>query len=319
MTGSIHIGRNAGSQRSRPSDAAHRLVALVAMTAALLFGCASPSNASSGEPMPPTPTVVIPSLSTGSAVVGEGASIDVSQVDATGLLLASLVPGASASRHKLVVSHDGEEYAYDLPLDGTVVAVPANMGDGAYDVSVMRNVHDNEYFMILSATASVSLADDHLPALSPNIMCPFSEGSECVRKARELAGEATSQGEFAAAACEFVMEAVDYDDAKAAAAPSMSGYVPDPDRTLAEGKGICLDYASLLAAMLRSCGIPARIVVGDILPDGEYHAWVEALVDGTWEGHGMVVSPGKWSRLDVTIADGDGLDAIEGYETHREY
>lgn len=37
-------------------------------------------------------------------------------------------------------------------------------------------------------------------------------------------------------------------------------YNPDADSTLEEGKGICYDYASLTAAMLRSVSIPAKFV-----------------------------------------------------------
>lgn len=292
-----------------------RLALSVAVILSALPSCALGGDADS--PMPEPPAIPVAGV-TQAAVVGEGAAIDVSQANSTGLFLASL-PGIPSSRHKLVVSHGGETRAYEMPLDGTEVAVPANMGDGTYEVSVMRNVHASEYVPILSTEAEVSLSDDDAPFLSPNLMCRFSEGSACVRKAREIAASCRGQGEFAGKALEFVMGAVEYDDAKAAAAGATKDYVPDPDATLASGRGICFDYASLLAAMLRSCGIPARIVVGNVLPSGELHAWVEARVDGTWEGHGVSITPGEWSRIDVTFADGGTLDRAERYDPHRMY
>lgn len=60
------------------------------------------------------------------------------------------------------------------------------------------------------------------------------------------------------------------------AATVKSGYVPDPDSVLAKRSGICYDYASLMAAMVRSQGIPARLVVG-YAADNIYHAWNEGL------------------------------------------
>lgn len=58
------------------------------------------------------------------------------------------------------------------------------------------------------------------------------------------------------------------------------GYRPNPDATLAAGRGICWDFAALVAAMLRGVGVRCRVVIG--WADGEYHAWNEVLLDGTW-------------------------------------
>lgn len=60
-------------------------------------------------------------------------------------------------------------------------------------------------------------------------------------------------------------------------------------------RGFCEQYASSFAVMLRVAGIPARIVTGyqggELNPRGNYlivrqsdaHAWVEAIVDGSWQ------------------------------------
>ena len=60
-------------------------------------------------------------------------------------------------------------------------------------------------------------------------------------------------------------------------------YLPDPDRTYSSRNGICYDYASLMCAMLRSQGIPSRLIKGST-PLG-YHAWNEVF----FEGRGWVV------------------------------
>jgi transglutaminase-like putative cysteine protease len=60
-------------------------------------------------------------------------------------------------------------------------------------------------------------------------------------------------------------------------------------------RGFCEHYASAFATLLRAAGIPARIVTGyqggELNPRGNYlivrqsdaHAWVEAIVDGSWQ------------------------------------
>ena len=89
--------------------------------------------------------------------------------------------------------------------------------------------------------------------------------------------------------------------------------MPYPDETLQSGKGICFDYASLGAAMLRSQGIPAKIVTGTVSPQGIYHAWIMVNIDGTWQSARFSVSPNTWSRIDLTFAaTGGGANVGDG-------
>lgn len=59
------------------------------------------------------------------------------------------------------------------------------------------------------------------------------------------------------------------------------------DQILAEGRGDCLEYATLLVALCRNAGIPARVVsgiayAGSNPPGFAYHAWAEVLENGRW-------------------------------------
>lgn len=49
-------------------------------------------------------------------------------------------------------------------------------------------------------------------------------------------------------------------------------------------KGVCQDYAHILIALCRACGIAARYVNGFMQGIGVTHAWVEVLVNGMWKG-----------------------------------
>lgn len=46
----------------------------------------------------------------------------------------------------------------------------------------------------------------------------------------------------------------------------------------AQRSGVCQDYAHVMLAICRACGIPARYVSGHLLGEGGTHAWVEALL-----------------------------------------
>ena len=50
---------------------------------------------------------------------------------------------------------------------------------------------------------------------------------------------------------------------------------------LALGAGVCQDYAHLMLAMCRACGLPSRYVSGHLLGQGGSHAWVEVVLPGS--------------------------------------
>jgi transglutaminase-like putative cysteine protease len=47
---------------------------------------------------------------------------------------------------------------------------------------------------------------------------------------------------------------------------------------LASAAGVCQDYAHVMLAVLRTCGLAARYVSGHLVGEGGSHAWVEVLV-----------------------------------------
>ncbi len=53
---------------------------------------------------------------------------------------------------------------------------------------------------------------------------------------------------------------------------------------LALGRGVCQDYAHVLIALCRACGIPARYVTGLMIGEGATHAWVEVHDGVRWRG-----------------------------------
>ena len=246
----------------------------------------------------------------------DGPAIDASHVE-DGYVVART---SSASRLKFQVSKDDAVYNYDLPNDGTATVFPLNMGDGTYLFRIMKNTSGNDYVEQDREEVQVKLASEFAPFLIPNQFCSYTRKSECVKKARELTDGAQNQGEAVKAICDFVTSSVSYDSAKAEKLATETGYIPDPDDTMATGTGVCFDYASLGAAMLRSLGFPTKIITGYVSPGDLYHAWIMVYVDGSWQTGEFSVSPDTWSRVDLTFAAsgesefvGDGTSYVERY------
>ena len=253
-------------------------------------GAGSPTGAAWAQPA----DVALPNTT----IAAGSTAIDTSGTSQGWVAAAAVSP----VRLKFQVITDAGTYNYDLPSDGTPTIYPLNMGNGSYTFRIMQNTEGNSYVPIATAKATVKLSTEFAPFLMPGMFCSYTDASDCVAKARELTADCTNEGEVVATICTWVAKHVSYDTAKAKRLATATGYVPEPDETLATGKGICFDYASLSTAMLRSLGLPTRLMTGYVGEDAVYHAWIMVYIDGTWQTAKFSVSPNEWSRCDVTFA-----------------
>lgn len=292
-----------------------RGVAAVALTCALsLAACSGGSSGNVGGFDPGTtsgpawamPAAALLSPFSADAVSAAAPVVDLSHAS-EGYVAAS---ATSDARLKLQVVCGEMSYNYDLPSDGSPIVVPLNMGDGAYRVRVMQNTSGNNYVEVYAVDADVELESEFAPYLRPNLFCDYDDSSAAVAKARELAAGAENEGDVMRDVCIWVASNITYDYDKAAELSGTSGYVPSPDETLASGTGICFDYASLSAAMLRSLGIPCKVVTGYVSPDGVYHAWNLVYINGSWTSVEFSVRAGEWSRVDLTFAAAGAGDTV---------
>lgn len=214
------------------------------------------------------PEIRIPLASGENVASGGTAEIDYSCAD-DGYI--SAVYTGRSKRAKLRVKCGDVQYDHDLAADGSREFFPL-MTSGRYSVKVYELVSGKSYAEAASAEFDVNISSSTEMYLYPNKYIDFHSGSAVVKKAAELCAGADDEVEKIAAIFGYAAENISYD--KKLAATVQSGYIPDPDSTLAAGKGICFDYASLVAAMCRSQGIPARLVIGYAEPD-IYHAWNE--------------------------------------------
>ncbi|MBE9522844.1 MAG: transglutaminase domain-containing protein [Proteobacteria bacterium] len=81
--------------------------------------------------------------------------------------------------------------------------------------------------------------------------------------------------------------------------------IPDAKAILTHRKGDCNEHATLLTALLRAVGVPARIVVGLVYKDGKfyYHAWNEAYLD-RWISLDAVLNQMPVDATHIKLVDG---------------
>lgn len=283
-----------------------------------LAACSSGSAGSeaSGAAFTPASSIEQSTFDASAAQGENGALIDASRAS-DGYVGVS---ATSSARLKLQVVSGQASCNFDIPQDGTAIICPLSFGNGDYTFRVMQNTSGNNYVELYSTSADVTLSSEFAPFVRPNVYCNYTSSSACVAKARDLVKDASNQAEALEDVCTWIVDNVTYDDAKAAQLKDATGYVPNPDSTLASGTGVCFDYASLGAAMLRSQGIPTRIVTGNVSPNNIYHAWIMVNIDGTWKSAQFSVKANTWSRVDLTFAAsgdnanvGDGKDYTDRY------
>lgn len=215
---------------------------------------------------------------------------------------------------KVQILKDGETYTYDV-IPNEPQIYPLQCGSGLYTVKVMKNVEGNSYYELYKCDADVKLKNKFQPYIRPNQYANYTKKSECVKEARKLAEEASSEGDFISKVYDFVCDRITYDYELAKTVES--GYIPDPDKILADGKGICFDYASLSASMLRSQGIPTKIIFGYVAPDNVYHAWnMFYTKEQGWVTVEFKTKKKDWSRLDLTFAANGSNDEFIGDGTN---
>ena len=237
------------------------------------------------------------------ANAGDRVKLDVSCLD-QGYVAVSAV---SNMRLKFQVVKDETTYNYNLSSDGTPGIFPLQGGNGSYRFRVMENVVDKKYSELYSFTCDVVMQDEFQPFLRPSTYINYNRDSACVRKAAELAAAASDELGLVSAVYNYVCGQVTYDREKAASVKS--GYLPVPDETMTSGKGICFDYAALAGAMLRSQGIPTKMIFGYVAPEGLYHAWnMFYTPQSGWVTVSFEVRGENWTRMDLTFS-ANGADS----------
>lgn len=267
---------------------------------------AESSSAPSGGNRDNTPQCLIPSPD-GSTVAGnESVSIDLSHTD-QGYFMVKY--NGNNPKVKLQLTGPNQiTYTYDL--SSSYEAFPFTSSNGSYTIAVFENISGNQYAVACQETVSVSIANEFLPYLYSNQYVNFTADSLTVEAARKLASDADSDLTVVSNVYNYIIKnsTYDYDKAKNV----QSGYIPVVDDFLTSKTGICFDFASTMAAMLRSQGIPTRLEIGYA---GEaYHAWISTYLDEKGWVNGIIEFDGvSWKLMDPTFAASSSEKALKKF------
>ncbi|SDJ03970.1 transglutaminase-like domain-containing protein [Natribacillus halophilus] len=195
------------------------------------------------------------------------------------------VGGADEITHMIVTTEYEDETAnYYLPVEDYAFddTIWFRFGEGEYDitVSVPEPWEDGndyfEFFGVASFSQEVEGAEDQR-SLLPSVGIESDDP-----RIEEVAEEATEglddDRDKAEAVYEYVATNVSYDVEKLE--DNLFEMDDSALKTLETEEGVCQDYAFLAIAMLRSLGMEANYVAGNV--GLERHAWVEVMVDGEW-------------------------------------
>lgn len=232
---------------------------------------------------------------------------DISFVNADKGVVSIFFNKSTDKKVKLVVQKGSDKYIYNLFNNEAYVNYPLQLGDGSYTVSIYENTTGTKYRKVTSKSSYVTLEDELNVYLQSILEISWKYEDISIELVDELVEEAISlkrdelnlseevelsDEEVINAIYSFVIQTIVYDYEKINSLDYT--YTPDNDITLEVESGICYDYSSLLASMLRSVGIPSKMAKGYANSSNVYHAWNEiylgeeegwAIVDSTFDAY----------------------------------
>lgn len=250
-------------------------------------------------------TILMPELNEDKAYGNEYVSLDTSNSSDGYFYIKYL--GNNQKVKLQIFSDTSITYTYDIQ-PGIDTVIPFSLGSGTYSITAYENIQDTDYAMVYAEDIDVTLNDDLLPFLYPNDYVWFTEESDTTALAKQLTDGCASELDAVAKVYDYMIKNITYDYDKAENV--QPGYLPDVDEILSLKTGICFDYSAVMAAMLRSVGIPTRMEIG--YSGDAYHAWVSVYTkDQGWINDIIQFDGTQWTLMDPTF-DANSGDSSKG-------
>lgn len=180
---------------------------------------------------------------------------------------------------KVMVEKGSAKYYYDLQKEEDFF--PLQLGQGSYTVSVLENTSGIQYKVMAKKSFKADITEENLVYLKSTQPILWSEDMAAIKLAGALTQDESNDEKIVQALYEYMINNISYDYNKMD--KLSTNYTPDIDTILKDGKGICYDYSVLFGAMLRSRGIPAKLIKGYKNDISVYHAWNEVYMNGSWK------------------------------------
>jgi transglutaminase/protease-like cytokinesis protein 3 len=192
-------------------------------------------------------------------------------------------------RHKVIIQKDDIKYTYDLISSKNSENFPLQMGKGEYSICIYENVELNKYRLLSRINTLVSNENLHTAFLASVQTVRWERSMPAIKKAKELVNDADTTLDMIAAVYNHILDELSYDYKKMSEINDI--YIPEINEIYKSKTGICYDFASLFAGMLRSTGIPAKLVKGYADNVDGYHSWNEVYIEENDE----------WITIDISF------------------
>lgn len=196
---------------------------------------------------------------------------------------------------KVIIEKGERKYTYNIDNKLSYVNLPLQLGNGDYSVKIFENISGTKYKNVYAKTSTVAIKSEKDVFITSNQQVNWDKqdnamilANKLVEDARKNKGAILTQQEIIDVIYDYVITNIDYDYDKIETLTY--DYLPDIDRILEDGKGICYDYSVLFASMLRSQNIPTKLIKGYSETTDVYHAWNEIYIP----------SKNEWIVVDTT-------------------
>ena len=249
-------------------------------------------------PLQTTLAMRLPRASGIKVLANEAVSIDVSNAS-NGYMMVKYLGSSSDIVKMMVQNGSGPTYLYTLSNRGNYESFPFSEGNGTYSIKVYKNIGGSRYVAVYTTTTTVSLKNKFSPFLISNQFVNYNSKTLAVKQASKLSKGVKTELVKLTKIYNWVVGKFKYDTQLARTV--QSGYIPNLNSVYKKKKGICFDYAAIMTAMLRSQGMPCKLVIG--YAGSAYHAWINVYTKKSGWIDGAIFFNGKrWRLLDPTFA-----------------
>lgn len=204
---------------------------------------------------------------------------------------------ATKARIAVIVQKQGSDKKYNYFDEAKKISVkiPLTLGNGNYNISVLKNISDNRYSPLSSENIKLSLKDGKKAFITSNLMLDWDSKNAAIKYANKIAKKQKDDYGKIKVVYKYVVTNYHYDYKKFNKNQSggLSYYTPNINQTYKAKKGICYDIATLHASMLRSVGVTTKLITGypknKYFNGKSYHAWNQ--VYSTKKKKWMIIDP----------------------------
>ena len=181
---------------------------------------------------------------------------------------------------KVLIQFGEQKYQYNIKSSDKYQYFPLQLGNGEYQVGVYENIEGTKYSAVSTEKVTVKLDDSTTVFLNSIQLIEWSDKMNTVTLAKELTKNKTTEKEKIEVCYQYMVQQFKYDFEKLN--NLQYDYIPVIDDVVKKKLGICYDYSSVFASMLRSLDIKCKLIMGYTPNVREYHAWNEVFIDDAW-------------------------------------